>query len=158
LIKKSESSAEAAAREIERKVNQLLEESSIAFYKGLSLCDSEITVLGEPRAGLEKAKEAAKRERQLAKQREANSIVDGMNFDLTYAVYFNLANMYHKNQMYQEALNTYKIIVKNKQYPQGGRMRVNMGNIYFEQQNYNEAIKMYRMAMDQIPNTAKEIR
>lgn len=60
--------------------------------------------------------------------------------------------------MYQEALNTYKIIVKNKQYPQGGRMRVNMGNIYFEQQNYNEAIKMYRMAMDQIPNTAKEMR
>lgn len=71
---------------MEKKVNQLLEESAIALYKG------------ESRAALEKAKEAAKRERQLAKQREANSIVDGMNFDLTYSVYFNLANMYVKKK------------------------------------------------------------
>ena len=40
---------------------------------------------------------------------------------------------YHLNGMYQEALNTYSLIVKNKQYPQSGRLRVNMGNIYFEQ-------------------------
>lgn len=40
---------------------------------------------------------------------------------------------YHLNSMYQEALNTYSLIVKNKQYPQSGRLRVNMGNIYFEQ-------------------------
>ena len=39
-----------------------------------------------------------------------------------------------------------------------GRLRVNMGNIYYEQKKYANAIKMYRMAMDQIPNTSKEIR
>eukprot|EP00953_Heterococcus_sp_UTEX-ZZ885_P004144 2737-Heterococcus_DN1.PRE.2 len=33
-----------------------------------------------------------------------------------------------------------------------------MGNIYFEQADYLEAIKCYRMALDQIPNTGKEIR
>lgn len=49
-------------------------------------------------------------------------------------------------------------IVKNKQYPQSGRLRVNMGNIYFEQKKFTNAIKMYRMALDQIPATAKEIR
>lgn len=38
--------------------------------------------------------------------------------------------------MYAEALNTYSLIVKNKQYPQSGRLRVNMGNIYYEQKNY----------------------
>ena len=48
--------------------------------------------------------------------------------------------------------------MKNKQYPQAGRLRVNMGNIYYEQKKYANAIKMYRMAMDQIPNTSKEIR
>ena len=48
--------------------------------------------------------------------------------------------------------------VKNKQYPQAGRLRVNMGNIYYEQKKYANAIKMYRMAMDQIPNTSREIR
>jgi len=35
---------------------------------------------------------------------------------------------------------------------------VNMGNIYYAQQKYPNAIKMYRMAMDQVPTAAKEIR
>ena len=39
-----------------------------------------------------------------------------------------------------------------------GRLRVNMGNIHVKQGNYPNAIKMYRMALDQIPSTAKEIR
>ena len=81
-----------------------------------------------------------------------------VNLDLTYAVCFNLANAYQKNEMYSEALNTYSLIVKNKQYPQSGRLRVNMGNIYFKQKKHPNAIKMYRMALDQIPNTGKEIR
>eukprot|EP00976_Prorocentrum_cordatum_P071466 1180341-Prorocentrum_minimum.AAC.2 len=33
-----------------------------------------------------------------------------------------------------------------------------MGNIFFEQKKFPNAIKMYRMALDQIPNTAREIR
>ena len=49
-------------------------------------------------------------------------------------------------------------IVRNKQFPHAGRLRVNMGNIYFEQKKYTTAIKMYRMALDQIPGTAKEVR
>ena len=65
---------------------------------------------------------------------------------------------YHQNGMFTEAINTYTLIVKNKQYPQSGRLRVNMGNIYYEQKKYAAAIKMYRMALDQIPNTGREIR
>ena len=60
--------------------------------------------------------------------------------------------------MLEEALNTYQLIVKNKQYPQSGRLRVNMGNIYYEQKKFPQAIKMYRMALDQIPSTGKELR
>ena len=33
-----------------------------------------------------------------------------------------------------------------------------MGNIYYEQKKYTAAIKMYRMALDQIPNTGREVR
>lgn len=44
------------------------------------------------------------------------------------------------------------------QVPHASRLRVNMGNIYFEQQRYSAAIKMYRMAMDQLPGSAKELR
>lgn len=60
--------------------------------------------------------------------------------------------------MYDEALNTYSLVVKNKQYPQAGRLRVNMGNIYFEQKKYSSAVKLYRMALDQIPNTGSDMR
>ena len=81
-----------------------------------------------------------------------------MNLDLTYSVCFTLANAYQCNEMFSDALKTYSLIVKNKQYHQSGRLRVNMGNIYFEQDKYPMAIKMYRMALDQIPNTAKTMR
>lgn len=39
-----------------------------------------------------------------------------------------------------------------------GRLKVNMGNIYFRQRNYPKAIKFYRMALDQVPNSHKEMR
>ena len=73
------------------------------------------------------------KEKQLCKFRETHGLAEGINLDLTYAVCFNLASMFHLNKMYGEALNTYQLIVKNKQYPQAGRLRVNMGNIYCEQ-------------------------
>uniref|UniRef100_A0A674JE00 Intraflagellar transport 88 n=1 Tax=Terrapene triunguis TaxID=2587831 RepID=A0A674JE00_9SAUR len=60
--------------------------------------------------------------------------------------------------MYAEALNTYQVIVKNKMFSNGGRLKVNMANIYLKQRNYSKAIKFYRMALDQIPNVHKEMR
>ena len=73
-------------------------------------------------------------------------------------LYNSRALQYHLNKMYAEALNTYSLIVKNKQYPQSGRLRVNMGNIYYEDKKYPQAIKMYKMALDQIPPTSRELR
>jgi len=146
LATKGDNSPEDMAKEMEKQVNGLIEQSADAAVRS-KLTDA-----------LEKAKEAAKKERQLCKHREQHGLVDQINLDLTYSVCFNLANAYHLNGMYEEALHTYSLIVKNKQYPQAGRLRVNMGNIYYEQKKYTNAIKMYRMALDQIPNTGKEIR
>lgn len=39
-----------------------------------------------------------------------------------------------------------------------GRFNVSMANIYVKQQNYREAIKLYQKALDQIPNTYKEMK
>ena len=39
-------------------------------------------------------------------------------------VLFNLANQYHANKMYTEALNTYLLIVKNKMSTNGGMYNV----------------------------------
>lgn len=33
-----------------------------------------------------------------------------------------------------------------------------MGNIYCEQKKYPQAVKQYRMALDQVPNTHKDMR
>eukprot|EP01038_Epipyxis_sp_PR26KG_P010596 gene10596-14235_t len=146
LAEKSDNSFEDKAKEMEKKVHRLIEASADAV------------VAKDFLKALEKAKEAGKAERSLCKFRESHNLGDQINLDLTYAICFNLANAYYHNKMYEEALNTYQLIVKNKQYPQSGRLRVNMGNIYYEEKKYPQAIKMYRMALDQIPTTGKELR
>lgn len=84
--------------------------------------------------------------------------MDQVNIDLTFYVFYNLANMYHSNNLHQEAINSYTIILKNKQYPQASRLRVNMGNIYFEQKKYDMAIKNYNMAIDSTTQQNKEMK
>ncbi|XP_045196090.1 intraflagellar transport protein 88 homolog isoform X2 [Mercenaria mercenaria] len=146
LEPKPEDSPEEKIRQLEKKVNELIEESCFANSRG------------ELNLALEKAKEAGRKERVLVRQREQMSMGDQINLDLTYSVLFNLANQYAANEMYNEALNTYQVIVKNKMFSNAGRLKVNMGNIYFKQKNYPKAIKMYRMSLDQVPNSHKEMR
>ncbi|CAH8527505.1 unnamed protein product [Dicrocoelium dendriticum] len=131
---------------MEKSVNQLLEDSCIAASQG------EITL------AFEKVKEAGRKERVLVRQREQLGVADQINLDLTYSVLFNLATRYTACGMYQEALNTYQAIVRNKLFANAGRLKVNIGNIYFAQKQYMKAIKFYRMGLDQLPNTHKSTR
>ncbi|KXS15607.1 TPR-like protein [Gonapodya prolifera JEL478] len=128
--------------------------------KGVSaLLDESVSMAadGDLRGALEKCKEASRRERAAAKQRERAGIAEP-NLDLTYCVQLTLAGHYQALGMYPEALQAYTVIVRNKAFNQSGRLRVNMGNCYFDQQDYPQAIKMYRMALDQIPNVNKTVR
>ncbi|CAD5117479.1 DgyrCDS6248 [Dimorphilus gyrociliatus] len=143
---KGDDTPEERIRQLEKKVNELIEESCIA------------SASGDYQTSLEKAKEAGRKERLLVREREKLSSADQINLDLTYSALFNLANQYTLNEMYNEALNTYQIIVKNKMFSMAGRLKVNMGNIYFKQRQYSKAIKFYRMALDQIPNTHRGMR
>jgi intraflagellar transport protein 88 len=100
--KKSE---EENLKEMEEQVHRLLEESATAkVKKELNEC-------------LTKAKDAAAKERKIRNLREQTGSLDQVNIDLTFYVFYNLANMYHVNGLHQEALNSYTIILKNKQYP-----------------------------------------
>ncbi|KAK9537217.1 hypothetical protein VZT92_004852 [Zoarces viviparus] len=132
---------------LEKKVNDLIEESCMAQS------------VGDLQLALDKAKEAGRKERALARQREPFAKADGdINLDLTYSVLLNLANQYENNEMSLEALNSYQVIVKNKMFSNPGRLKVNMANIYVKQKSYPKAIKFYRMALDQISNAHKEMR
>ncbi|XP_043929126.1 intraflagellar transport protein 88 homolog [Protopterus annectens] len=146
LEMKNEDSPEEKIKQLEKKVNELIEESCISSSRG------------ELRLALEKAKEAGRKERVLVRQRDQASSADHINLDLTYSVLFNLASQYSANEMYAEALNTYQVIVKNKMFSNAGRLKVNMANIYFKQRNYPKAIKFYRMALDQITSAHKELK
>uniref|UniRef100_A0AAX7W816 Intraflagellar transport protein 88 homolog n=1 Tax=Astatotilapia calliptera TaxID=8154 RepID=A0AAX7W816_ASTCA len=145
LEAKNEDTPEEKIKILEKKVNDLIEESCMAQSMGAL-------------QALEKAKEAGRKERALVRQREQSGSADHINLDLTYSVLLNLANQYTNNEMYPEALNSYQIIVKNKMFSNAGRLKVNMANIYFKQKNYPKAIKFYRMALDQITNAHKEMR
>ncbi|XP_041114746.1 intraflagellar transport protein 88 homolog isoform X5 [Polyodon spathula] len=146
LEAKNEDTPEEKIKQLEKKVNQLIEDSCIAHSNG----DLQLS--------LEKAKEAGRKERFLVRQREQTASADHINLDLTYSVLFNLANRYADNEMFAEALNTYQVIVKNKMFSNAGRLKVNMANIYFKQRNFPKAIKFYRMALDQISNAHRDMR
>eukprot|EP00118_Oscarella_pearsei_P028332 m.1902 g.1902 ORF g.1902 m.1902 type:complete len:844 (+) comp8022_c0_seq1:68-2599(+) len=143
---KPEENPEEIIKQLEKKTNQLLEESCLAVEKA------------DLQMALDRAKEAGRKERFLCKQREQHSLSDQINLDLTYSVLFNLAVQYQANQMYNEALNTYLIIVKNKMFSNAGRLRINMGNIYYAQGKYMQALKMFRMALDQVLNSHQTLR
>ena len=141
-----EETPEDKIKAMEKKVNDLIEESCIAASRG------------EARAALDRAKEASAKERSLIRLREQANLSESHNLDLTFSVLFNLATQYDNNEMYTEALNTYAVITKNRMFNNAGKLKVNMGNIYFKTGQYNKAIKYYRMALDQVPNTHKMLR
>ncbi len=82
MKKSEETNPEYVAKELERKINQCIEESAVLCAKG------------DTKLALEKAKEGVKREKALAKHRETTGTADTSNLDLVYSTYFNLANMY----------------------------------------------------------------
>lgn len=87
-LKKPDSQPDEQFKKIERDINKLIEESAYASVKG------------NHTEGLEKAKEASNKEKQLRKLRENNGSADLINFDMTYCVTFNLANQYQNNGMF----------------------------------------------------------
>lgn len=145
---KKEETPEQRYKNLETKIYALLEESIVASTGPKP----------DMASGLAKAKEASSLDRTLLRMRDQDGGTYTHNFDLTFFVLFNLANVYAKNEMYIEALNTYTLMTKNKMFPNVNRLKINMGNIYFQLGLYTKAIKMYRMALDQVPGNQKELR
>ena len=101
---------------------------------------------------LEKAKEAVKRDSTLQKHMESHSLLPEQLRDLSFTSWFHLAIVYEKNSMYQESIEAYSYLLRQKiSLACVGRIRINIGNIHYLKHDYTEAITMYRMALDQTP-------
>lgn len=72
------------------------------------------------------------------------------NRDLTFATVFNLAITFQNFGLYQEALNTYRALLKENHQRLGSRVRLNMAYIHMLQENHSQAIKMLRMLADEL--------
>ncbi|XP_017857186.1 PREDICTED: intraflagellar transport protein 88 homolog [Drosophila arizonae] len=148
-------------KNMEAKIVKLLE-SSIVLAAQSSSNRSTGTNNAEVKSALaealNKAKDASSLDRILHHEQDKQGENVFHNFDLTYAVFFNLAEQYENNDMHIEALNTYNIMTKNKMFPHVNQLKLNMGNIYFKMGMHKKAIKMYRMALDSVPNTLKQLR
>jgi intraflagellar transport protein 88 len=135
--KKSHTGTEAAIWEKELEINSLIEESSIQL------------TAGDLRRALELAKEAGKKERLYLSYIQSKSLVHDDAVHLTFATWFHLALVYERNEMYQEAIQAYTYLVKQKKFlAYTGVVRVQLGNILCNQRSYDDAIQMYQMAAD----------
>lgn len=102
---KDEQKSRADLLELERKVNDLLEESIRASDRK------------EFKLALDKAKQAVAKERSLTKQKEevaSESLT--ITQDLTFAVLFNLSVQYTRNERYSDAINILQTLSKNRSF------------------------------------------
>ncbi|EDW25567.1 GL26355 [Drosophila persimilis] len=144
-------------KNLEAKIVKLLEASIVLTSRSAS-GDINPEVKSALADALNKAKEAFSLDRTLHRFRDQQGENVYHNFDLTYAVFFNLAEQYEHSDMHIEALNTYSIMTKNKMFPHVNQLKLNMGNIYYKMGIYPKAIKMYRMALDSVPKNLNQLR
>ncbi len=123
----------------EAEINTLVNESNVCFYAG------------QPNEALDKGKEARTKMSALEKYLDKNELADYLNLELHFCVGMNLASLYERNELWQEALTEYTRLVNDKAWDSQFLIRMNMGNIYFKQDNFLLAIKMYKMALDMAP-------
>lgn len=106
---------------------------------------------------LQKSKDAMAKQKYMEKYLDENKMSDMINNELHFTVALNLATLYEKNELYQEALKEYTNLTNAKNHEDGMEsfVRVNMGNIYFKQANFAMAIRMYKKALDNIHKDLK---
>lgn len=176
LDQRNEHSLEIKTKKLEREITLLVEESTIALYRGEQQQQQQKEQYDTNnqnllQIGLEKAKEAGKKERALAKlydnnnntksnnkNKNTNDLKSNSKPELLFSVWFHLGNAYAENKMYDEAIHTYTFLLKKmKKYTDPSLLtsvvglRLSLGNIYYRRKQYSLSLKMYRMALDNLP-------
>jgi intraflagellar transport protein 88 len=87
---------------------------------------------------------------------------DYFNIELEYGIKLNLALIYERLNLTDEAKQIYTEILQQDNYYTSGiqyqRVRINLGNIYYKANEYKKAITEWRKAVDKISKDNKELR
>lgn len=148
-VKKSTKSTLEWAKDTEKKIHKLIEESSLLMAQG------------ESSSAVQKANDAVNAQKQLSERMVSSDLEKESCSDMTFLVWFHLASLYEKCGMFTEAIDSYFIIQKQKkfQYQENVcRLRINMANVYRSMEKYQEAIKLYRKALDNLPREVKKLK
>lgn len=138
-LDKAKSDPEMRIQKTEQEINAMINESNNAWQ------------LGKPSEALDKSKEACSKMVMLEKYLEKSDLKEFINTELQFSVFLNLASMFEKNELWQEALAEYSKLNNGRASENQFLVRINMGNIYFKQGKFPMAIKMYKMALDMTP-------
>ncbi|KAL7983341.1 hypothetical protein Chor_000217, partial [Crotalus horridus] len=146
LETKNEDSPEGKIKQLEKKVNELVEESCIAHS------------CGDLKLALEKAKDAGRKERALVRQREQTMSPANINLDLTYTVSMlkvNMANIYLKQRNYSKAIKFYRMALDQiASVHKEMRIKImqNIGVAFIKTGQYTDAISSFEHIMNTSPN------
>ncbi|KAH0625119.1 hypothetical protein JD844_033251, partial [Phrynosoma platyrhinos] len=151
LETKNEDSPEGKIKQLEKKVNELVEESCIAHS------------CGDLKLALEKAKDAGRKERALVRQREQTMSPANINLDLTHTVMYclagmlkvNMANIYLKQRNYSKAIKFYRMALDQiASVHKEIRIKImqNIGIAFIKTGQYTDAINSFEHIMSTSPN------
>ncbi|KAL0229948.1 hypothetical protein PCE1_003512 [Barthelona sp. PCE] len=142
LEKAKDESPEYKVRELELQIEKDVQQSA---------CEA---AEGNYEEALSLARKASYAERQASSMRRAAGLSEPQNIDVFFTTTLQLANALELNEIYSEAIETYSILARNREFAHSARLRLNIGNIYFKQKQYKNSLKMYTMALDNVPPSA----
>lgn len=80
------------------------------------------------------------------------------NTDLTFSAQLTLAYQQTNNNMINEAINMYEVIISDENFANGKRLNVNLGNLFFRRKDYTSALKHYHKALDRVEPAQRRTR
>ncbi|OHS94862.1 TPR Domain containing protein [Tritrichomonas foetus] len=128
-----------------------------AFKKNIMAAvqeSSNLIAKGDFQNALTKAKDAKTEMKNLQDFITSKTIDDADFKSYKHTVLMQLADAYKRNSMWEDALNRYQRLLKDREFPHLHMIYLEIGNIYSAQQKYEEAIKNYEMGINHLkPDT-----
>lgn len=142
FLKDTKDAPENQIKEFKKEIMNSVQESSNCIAKG------------NYQDALTKAKDAKSQIKNLQDFITSKNIDDNDFKSYKHTVLLQLADAYKRNAMWEDALNQYQRLLKDREFPHLHMIYLEIGNIFAAQKKYEEAIKNYEMGINHLkPDT-----